>query len=123
MKLDDLDPGTMYRLKLNDFILHVKTSSPSIKPPTNIAVSEIDGEMEVSWDPPDNVSKIESYLIRANNRLIGEVKDPHANCTVIDKVNGRLTLQSKGMIKQIGSFHYGDEIKHQTVDYPPKANS
>ena len=97
MKLDDLDPGTMYRLKLDDCILHVKTEGPSIQPPTNISISEIDSEMEVSWDPPDNVSNIQSYLIRANNRLIGEVKDPHANCTVIDKVNGRLTLQSKGI--------------------------
>ena len=105
MKLDDLSPGTMYRLKLDDDVVYVKTLGTPVQPPKNVSVSEIDGELEIGWDPPDDVTHIESYLIKHNGHVIGEVKDPHANCTLIAKVTGRLALQSKGnVLIQLISF-------------------
>ena len=46
-------------------------TSTNIPTPTNLYVTELDNELEVSWDPPD-CDSIVSYLISNNGRVIGE---------------------------------------------------
>ena len=82
LKLDDLEPGTQYRLKMGESIVYAKTleltssktscEKPSVvPPPVDLHVTELDNELEVSWDPPD-CDSIVSYLIRNNGKVIGE---------------------------------------------------
>ena len=82
LKLDDLEPGTLYKLKMGESIVYAKTleatssktscEKPSVvPPPVNLHVTELDNELEVSWDPPD-CDSIVSYLIRNNGKVIGE---------------------------------------------------
>ena len=99
MKIDDLQPGTLYQLSVGKQHTFVRTlGDERIPPPTNLSYIELDHELEISWDPPELIDRISSYIIRHEGRLIGEVKDPHANCTVLSKVAGKVTIQAKGIL-------------------------
>ena len=99
LKLDDLEPGTLYKLKMGESIVYAKTleatssktscEKPSVvPPPINLHVTELDNELEVSWDPPD-CDSIVSYLIRNNGKVIGEgrVVTPGSFCRLSTDLN------------------------------------
>ena len=40
---------------------------------------------EANWEPPDNITDIESYIITTgtDNDVVGQIKDINANCTIL----------------------------------------
>lgn len=122
LKLDDLEPGTLYRLKMGESIVYAKTlegNRTNVPPPANLHVTELENELELSWDPPD-CDSITSYLIRNNGKIIGEgtVLQPH--CTNKELMNRNLVNhESKGskckLYNNISSlWHTNAPIKRYT---------
>ena len=67
---------------------------------------------EANWEPPDNITDIESYIITTginDNDVVGQIKDKHANCTILPSSIPlhnlfKLKIKSKGNI--MGCFVY-----------------